>query len=59
MRAKHPDENSEENTEDVRNTCASITFLAAQRIIIGVKTWSLLNESKRDLKEWTLQVNIF
>lgn len=39
------DENLEEYSKDVRNYCAPTTDLA-QRMIIGMKTWSLMNKKK-------------
>lgn len=47
--------NLEENSEDVRNDYASTTYLA-QTMIIGMKTWLLMNKKFQNIG---LKVNIF
>lgn len=57
MRVKCLDKNLEDNSEDVINNCTSTTYLAQS--IIGMKIWSLINESEIDFKKSALKVNIF
>ena len=50
MRVKNLDENLEETSEDVRHNHASKTHLAGQKMIINMKTCSLMKESKKRFK---------